>query len=263
MLVDSHAHLDMAQFDADRDDVIRRAESAGVNLILTVATANPEHDSIEKTLSLIERHDWFYGAIGVHPHDARTVDEAYLSRMREQARHPKIRLWGEIGLDYFYDHSPRERQKEVFVAQLEIARELGLPVVIHCRDAWPEAIALLERRGFAKNAGILHSFTGTPDQAHRCLELGFLISFSGMITFKNAAQLRETAKSVPLESTLIETDCPYLAPAPHRGRRNEPSFVIEVARALSQLHNVALEQAARQTTENFCRVAGLPIPEPA
>lgn len=258
MIVDSHAHLDMAQFDADRTDVIRRARDAGVELVLTVGTGKPGDPSVEKTLALTEDFEFIYAAVGVHPHDAGLADDAYLSRMEKWSRHPKVLLWGEIGLDYYYDHSPRRVQIEVFRKQLQLARTRRLPVSIHCRDAWPELVSILKEEWSVPNpGGILHSFTGTAAQALEGAALGFLISFSGMVTFRNAETIRESARALALERILVETDCPYLAPAPHRGKRNEPSFVVDVAAGLSSTLNVDFERLSRQTTINFRRLTGL------
>ncbi len=235
MIADSHAHLDMPQFDADRDDVVRRARAAGVELILTIGTASPDDRSIETTLELAEAYDFVHAGVGVHPHDARLADEALWQRMERWSRHPKVVLWGEIGLDYYYDHSPRDAQLEVFRRQLRLAADRGIPVSLHCRDAWPDLVETLRQEWrHASRSGILHSFTGTGEQARECADMGFLISFSGMVTFKNAGALRAAARTIPLDRLLVETDSPYLAPVPHRGRRNEPAFVIDVARGLSR-----------------------------
>jgi TatD DNase family protein len=261
MFADSHAHLDMEQFDRDRAEVISRARAAGVEIILSIGTGNPQQSSIERTLGLAENHAFIYAGIGVHPHDARHADESYWAKMEEWADHPKVVVWGEIGLDYYYDLSPREIQRSVFRRQLEIARRRGMPVAIHCRDAWDDLLEILRGEwGRGPSKGILHSFTGSAEHARECLGLGFWISFSGIVTFKNAEPLREAAREIPLDRILIETDSPYLAPVPHRGKRNEPAFVAEVARSLAETKGVSLEEIARHTTSALYELLGVNRP---
>jgi TatD DNase family protein len=257
MIIDSHAHLDMPQFDADRADVIGRAGDNGLDLIITVGTGNPSESSVERTLDLVEKYPLLSAAIGVHPHDARLADDAYWEKMESWAFNPKVVIWGEIGLDYYYDLSPRQTQREVFRRQLQMARRLRFPVSIHCRDAWDEMIVILREEWHGEApGGILHSFSGSPAQALEGLALGFLLSFSGMITFKNAEMIRETAKMAPLDKILVETDAPYLAPVPHRGRRNEPMFVRDVASSLAQLKGIEFYELARRTSDNLKRLIG-------
>jgi len=257
MIADSHAHLDMPQFDADRDEVIQRARDAGLELLLTIGTGNAEGSSIEKTLELAGRNDFIFAGIGVHPHDARLADAACWKRFQTWCEHPKVVLWGEIGLDYYYDNSPRDTQRVVFRHQLRLAGERGLPVSIHCRDAWPDLTAMVreESRG-GPIRGILHSFTGTAEQAQECAAMGFLISFSGIVTFKSAGALRDAARALRLEQVLVETDSPFLAPVPHRGKRNEPALVVAVAQGLAAAMQVSFEELARQTTANLRRLLG-------
>jgi TatD DNase family protein len=258
MLVDSHAHLDMPQFDSDRDDVIQRARDAGVELILTIGSGNPETTSIENALALAENNDFIFAGLGVHPHDARSVDDSYWQRVEQWIRHPKVVLWGEIGLDYHYDYSPRECQREIFRRQIQMARECSLPVSIHCRDAWADLMAILEQEwNGADCRGILHSFTGTLEQARKCAAMGFLVSFSGIVTFKGAESLRRAAQGLGLDQVLVETDCPYLAPVPHRGKRNEPAYVLDVAKSLAQTMGTSLETLALATTNNIRRLLAL------
>jgi TatD DNase family protein len=260
MIADSHSHLDMPQFDSDRDDVIRRARDGGVDLLITIGTGNPAESSIEKALDLAEKHDFILAGIGVHPHDARLPDEPYWEQMDRWARHDKVVLWGEIGLDYHYDHSPRETQRLVFRRQLRMAREHNLPVSIHCRDAWPDLIAILrEEWDVNTQRGILHSFTGDREQARECAAMGFLISFSGIVTFKNADSLRDAARSLSLDQILVETDAPFLAPVPHRGRRNEPAYVVDVARGLAQTLGVTFDEIAHHTSRNLRSLIRLTI----
>ncbi len=258
MIIDSHAHLDMPQFDADRDAVLRRAQDAGLTMILSIGTGNPGTLSIEKTLELADKYPFIYAGIGVHPHDARTANAAYWKRMERWADHPKVKCWGEIGLDYHYDLSPRETQREVFRRQLQTARQLHLPVSIHCRDAWTDLLKILsEEWKEGVRGGIFHSFTGDAATARECRSRGFLISFSGMVTFKNAEPIRAAARALPLDRILVETDSPYLAPVPHRGKRNEPAFVVDVARDLARTLGIEYEVLARQTTANVLRLLGL------
>lgn len=259
MIADSHAHLDMPQFDGDRQQVVDRARQAGLELIVTIGTGSPDGRSLEQALALAEAHDFIYAGLGIHPHDARLADEGLWRRIEQMTEHPKVVLWGEIGLDFHYDHSPRDVQVEALRRQLRLAAERGLPVSIHCRDAWPELLAVLRQEWCHEGrSGILHSFTGDADQALECCAMGFLVSFSGMISFKNAEGLREVARSLSPGDVLVETDCPYLAPVPHRGRRNEPAFVIDVARSLAAAMGLDFEALARQTTENLRRVIRVP-----
>jgi TatD DNase family protein len=263
MLADSHAHLDMPQFDEDREAVLDRARAAGVGLVVSIASASPADDSVERTLRLAESHEDVRAGIGMHPHDARLADARFWERMREWARHPRVVLWGEIGLDYYYDHSPRAAQQEVFRLQLELAREAGLPVSIHCRDAWDDLVPILtEAAGAGPLRGILHSFTGNADQARACVELGFLISFSGIVTFKNAAALREALTAIGVDPILVETDSPFLAPVPHRGTRNEPARVVVGARSVAATLGVSYEAVALATSRNLRALLGLQAVEP-
>jgi TatD DNase family protein len=255
MIADSHAHLDMPQFDSDRDAVIQRARDAGVGLILTIGTGSPESGSIAATLALAERYDFLFAGIGVHPHDARLVQDSYWSRMEAWSEHPKVAVWGEIGLDYHYENSPREAQRQVFRRQLEIARERNLPVSIHCRDAWSDLREILRQARTANPwRGVLHSFSGGAELAREFADMGFLISFSGMVTFKSADGIRSAARVLTLDEILVETDCPYLAPVPHRGKRNEPAFVVDVAAGLAGVKEVSLETLSSQTWANLIRL---------
>lgn len=257
MILDSHAHLDMPAFDSDRKEVILRARDAGLEYIVTIATASPDGSSIERTFQLVEDFGFIYAGIGVHPHDARLADDALFRKLEDLAAHPKAVLWGEIGLDYYYDNSPREIQRGIFRTQMQMARNLKLPVTIHCRDAWPDLIKILSEEWRSANCGgILHSFTGTKEQALECATLGFLVSFSGIVTFKNAEGLRDAARALSLDQILIETDCPYLAPPPHRGQRNEPAFVVDVARSLARTKDVSYEHLSAQAVSNFRRLIG-------
>lgn len=260
MIVDSHVHLDLPQFDHDRTEVVRRAQVAGVELLLTIGMASPEKTSIARTLQLAESHDAVYAAIGVHPHDARVASVQFLQEIAQLAAHPKVALWGEIGLDYHYRNSPQDGQREIFREQIRLARERGLPISLHCRDAWADLFEILEQEfGGHRYRGILHNFTGVREQAVRLTELGFLISFSGILSFRHSESLREAARSLRLDQILVETDAPYVAPAPHRGLRNEPAYVTDVARSLAETMDVTFEDVARNTTRNFRRLIGRPL----
>lgn len=250
-LVDSHAHLDDSAFDADRDAVIERARAAGLRYILTVGGGTgPENLALP--IGIAEGQDWIYATVGVHPHEARHFQDSHAEQIWELANHPKVVAIGEIGLDYYYDHSPRETQKRVLVQQMELARKLKLPIVIHCRDAWADLAAMAQEHWQASGlGGILHCFTGSREDAFKFLDWGFLISFAGNVTFKKADDLRAVAHEIPLDRLLTETDCPYLAPAPRRGRRNEPELVIEVARQLASLRGLSVEEMGLQSLRNF------------
>lgn len=258
MLIDSHAHLDTPAFDTDRDEVITRARAAGVELMLEIAGSDVAQGSLTTGLTLAEEHDFIYAAVGLHPHEASLYDDALEQQFLQLAAHPKVIGWGEIGLDYYYDHSPRDVQQRVFHRQLELARQVNKPAIIHTRDAEDDTIQMLREawfeRGGAQCGGIIHCFTGTQKLADAALAMGFHISFSGVVTFKNAHELRAVAASVPLDRLLIETDCPYLAPVPYRGKRNEPAFVKETATFLAQLRGISFEEMAELTSANFKRL---------
>jgi TatD DNase family protein len=204
---------------------------------------------------LAEQYDFISTTVGVHPHEAKLVTDAFYEKLEQACTHPKVVAWGEIGLDYHYDNSPRDVQREVFRQQLRRARRRGLPVIIHSRAAEEDTITILRAEwGDAGLPGIMHCFSGSAELAQAAIDLGFLISFSGIVTFKTAGDLRQVARALPLDKILIETDSPFLAPVPHRGRRNEPAFVVEVARCLAQVKGIATEEVARRTTLNFKRL---------
>lgn len=261
MFIDSHAHLDTEQFDADRAEVIARARAAGVGIMLEICGSDVARGSLEPGLRLAEEHSFIYAAVGVHPHEASLYDEGLEEKLLRMSEHEKVIGWGEIGLDYYYDNSPRDTQRRVFARQLDVALERSLPVIIHTRDAEDDTIEILREswvgRGGDGIGGIIHCFTGTQRLADAALDMGFLISFSGVVTFRNSGELREVARSVPPERLLIETDCPYLAPVPHRGRRNEPAFVVDTARALAEIKGLGLAQLADITSANFKKLFGL------
>jgi TatD DNase family protein len=261
MFVDSHAHIDGPEFEADRDEVIRRARDAGVSLILTVGTGDPHSDALERAAELALRSENVYATVGTHPHDARLYNDAAEDKITKLINgNARVVAWGEIGLDFHYDNSPREVQVEVFRRQLRAARKLNVPVIIHTRDAEAETIqALRAEWPGSELAGIMHCFSGSQWLADNAVQLGMLISFSGILTFKKADDLREIARGVPLDRLLIETDCPYLTPVPYRGKRNEPAYVVEVARCLAELREISLEEIAEITTANFERLFELPL----
>ena len=264
MFVDSHAHLEGPRFNHDREQVVARAREAGVATIVAVGTGDGP-GTLDCAVRLAEQYDSLYATVGIHPHEAERARESDFSQLEQLAGRPKVIAWGEIGLDYFYHHSPREVQRQVFVKQLGLAQAARLPIVIHCRpsegsdNAWEECLRLLDVHWAGTGlGGILHCFTGTWRHAQRALDMGFMISFAGNITFPKAQPIRDSAKQVPLDRLLIETDSPFLAPAPHRGKRNEPAFVKEVARQLGELRGQSTEEIGRQTASNFHRFFLLP-----
>lgn len=250
-LADSHCHLDDAAFDADREETVERALAAGVSVMLAIGTGKGPPD-LEAAIRLAERYPFLYATVGVHPHDAAKATEETFARLKELAGHPKVVAIGEIGLDYHYDFSPRDVQRAVFARQLEIAAECGKPIAIHTREAWADTMALL--RPGAPVTGIMHCFTGDEGQAREALDLGFHLAFGGVLTFPKAEEVRQAARVTPEDRLLVETDCPYLAPVPHRGKRNEPAFLAEVVRRLATERGRAPEEIAEATTRNFERL---------
>jgi TatD DNase family protein len=250
-LIDSHVHLDDAKFDPDREQTIDRALAAGVECMLAIGTGNGPPD-LEVAVRQADRYPFIYATIGVHPHDASKATPETWTRMRQLASHPKVLAVGEIGLDYHYDFSPRDVQRAVFEQQLALAAESAKPIVIHTREAWDDTLAIL--RAHWRGAGIMHCFTGDEAQARQALDLGFHLSFGGVLTFPKADAVRQAARVTPLDRILIETDCPYLAPVPHRGKRNEPAFVVETARRLAEVRGESPEAIAEATTRNFERL---------
>lgn len=246
-LIDTHCHLDDGKFAEDRAETIARARAAGVELMVAVGTGDGPPD-LSAGVRLAEAHSFMYATVGVHPHDASKADDASFSELRRLAGHPKVVAIGEIGLDYHYDLSPRETQRAIFARQLALARETGLPVVVHTREAWSDTMAILREQ---PGPGVMHCFTGDAEQAREALALGFYLSFSGVITFPKAEPTREAARITPLNRVLIETDCPYLAPVPHRGKRNEPAFVAHVAQRLAEVRGCPVEDVAGAAWSNF------------
>lgn len=259
-LIDSHAHVDAPQFDGDREAMLGRARAAGVTTLLAIGNG-PGPEKLDAALPFAEANDWIYTTVGIHPHEAKEAKQEHFEELARLARHPKVIAWGEIGLDYFYDHSPRDVQERVFREQMALARAAKLPIIIHCRDAWGDCLRLLEEVWKPTGlGGILHCFGSTLEDARRGIEMGFLISFAGNSTYPKAQNLRDVAKALPAANLLIETDSPYLAPQPHRGKRNEPAYVAEVARTLGSVRDLAPEEFAARTAENFRRFFHLAAP---
>jgi len=253
-LVDSHCHLDGEQFADDRDATIERARAAGVERMMVIGTGGGPPD-LEVAIRLAEQYPFIYATVGVHPHDAVKATPETFARMAELARHSKVLAIGEIGLDYHYDFSPRDVQRSVFAAQLELAARGRMPIVIHTREAWQDTLAVIREAGLP-NGGIMHCFTGGPKEAEQALEMGFHLSFGGILTFPKAGDLREAAALTPEDRLLVETDAPYLAPVPHRGKRNEPAFMVETARRLAEVRSMMIDDIASVTTRNFDRLCG-------
>lgn len=246
-IFDTHAHLDNEQFAGDLDQVFDRMAQAGVTRVLCAAF---DLDSSRRAVDLAEKHPEVWASVGIHPHDAREVPEDYLTRLADLARHPRVVALGEMGLDYYRDLSPRPVQRQVFREQLALVRELGLPVIMHVRDAFGDALEILRRDGISQAGGVMHCYSGSWEVAQECMKMGFYISLAGPVTFKNAVKQKEIARRVPEERLLVETDCPYLTPEPHRGRRNEPAYVRYLLEHIAGLRGVSLEELARVTTAN-------------
>jgi TatD DNase family protein len=253
-MIDSHCHLDSAEFNEDRDAVIERALAAGIEHMMAIGTGNGPPD-LEAGLRLAEKHPAFYATAGIHPHDAAKSSPDDLNRLSALLAHPKVLAVGEIGLDYHYDFSPRDVQKSVFIEQMEIAAQAKKPIVIHTREAWDDTLALIERHWTPRGiGGIMHCFSGSPDEARRALDLGFYLSFGGIVTFPKALAVQAAAKSAPRDRILLETDAPYLAPVPKRGKRNEPALMVHTARKLAELRGESYEAVCAATSENFRRL---------
>jgi len=250
MLIDSHCHLDYLEREgADLTEVVGRAVRAGVGGMLTIGTKIREAD---KPVAIAERFANVWASVGIHPHEADKEPATDAARLVELARHPKVIGIGETGLDYFYEHSPRTEQQTSFRAHIQAARETGLPLIVHTRDADDDTVSIL-REEYGKGAypGLIHCFTSSIELARAALELGFFISISGIVTFKRAEDLRQAVREIPLERLLVETDSPYLAPVPNRGKSNEPSYVIHTAREVAELKGISADLVAQRTTENF------------
>lgn len=245
MLIDSHAHLEMREFDSDRHDVIERAELAGVDCIVTVGT-NPGLS--RKALSIAHQYKNIYATVGVHPHDVAKASDKSFDELKALAQDPKVVAYGEIGLDYFRNISPREKQIEMFAKQLELAQELNLPVIIHDRDAHEETLRMVKASGV--RLGVFHCFSGDWAMARQCIDLGFYISVPGVVTFDKSKVLQDVVRQAPLDTILLETDCPYLTPVPHRGKRNEPSFIVHTAKKVAEIKKMPWEDIAQTAARN-------------
>ncbi len=252
MLIDSHTHLDDARYDEDREAVMARAREAGLEACITIGC---DLTTSRSAIALAERYPFVYASIGVHPHEVRHIQDDWYDEFRRLAQTGKVVAYGEIGLDYHYNHSSPQEQRERLREQIQLARELTLPVIIHTREAQEDTIAILKEERASEVGGIFHCFSGDAWLAKEALDLGFSLSFSGILTFRNAAALREIAKNTPLDRVLIETDCPYLTPIPYRGTRNEPAYVSQVAKQLALLHpELSLDDVERTTTANARRM---------
>jgi len=249
MLIDSHAHIQGKEYTGEVEAVIARAREAGVGKIIAVGGAGDMSSNTE-AIALAKTFPDIYATVGMHPHDAKDVGADELKKLKDLVAAPKVVAVGETGLDYYYDHSPREVQRRVFAGFIHLARETGLPIVVHERDAAQDVANLLRADGAGKLRGVIHCFTGNYEAACAYLDLGFYISFTGIITFKNAEPLRDVVRKVPLERIFVETDSPFLTPVPHRGKRNEPAYVRYVAETIANLKDVAPEEVARVTTAN-------------
>lgn len=251
---DTHAHLNDRQFAQDLDQVLERASKRGVTYIVNVGY---DLDASRVSVELAQRYAKVYAAVGIHPHDAADVKEETYDSLRFLATKPKVVAIGELGLDYYRDLSPRDKQKEVFRRQIALARELKLPVIIHDRDAHGDMLGILRQEKAGDVGGVMHCFSGSWEMAKQCLDMGFYISLAGPVTFKNAKRPQEVARRVPIDRLLVETDCPYLAPEPYRGKRNEPAFVTEVVERIAELRNMSAVELAYRTTENAKKVFGI------
>ncbi|MBD7939326.1 TatD family hydrolase [Cytobacillus sp. Sa5YUA1] len=247
MLFDTHVHLNAEQYDEDLEEVIKRAREAGVEKMVVVGFDRP---TIERAMELIEQYDFLYASIGWHPVDAIDMTEEDLIWIEELSKHPKVVAIGEMGLDYHWDKSPKDVQKDVFRQQIQLAKKVKLPIIIHNREATADIVEILKEENAAEVGGIMHCFSGSPETAKECIDMNFYISLGGPVTFKNARKPKEVAAEIPLEKLLIETDCPYLAPHPFRGKRNEPSYVKLVCEQIAEIKNIPVEEVAAITTEN-------------
>jgi TatD DNase family protein len=260
IFVDSHCHIDGPEFDADRDEVVERALERGVKYMLNVATGDPTTGELERGVAVANKYPSVYAAVGVHPHDAKLYSDEVEQRITDLIeQNEKVLAWGEIGLDFHYDHSPREVQMDVFRRQIRAARKIDKPIIVHSRSANDETVQVLreECQGDDFRGGIMHCFGGTLEMVQDVVPLGFLISWAGNVTFKKADNLREVAEIMQLNKMLVETDCPFMTPEPHRGKRNEPMHVVDTANFLADFTDVEIESFANQTTQNFIDFFGL------
>ncbi|MBP2242572.1 TatD DNase family protein [Cytobacillus eiseniae] len=254
MLFDTHVHLNAEQFADDLEEVINRALNEGISRMVVVGFDRP---TIEKAMELVDRYECIYASIGWHPVDAIDMKDEDLQWIEELSSHPKVVAIGEMGLDYYWDKSPKDIQKEVFRRQIQLAKKVKLPIVIHNREATADIVEILKEEGAEEVGGIMHCFSGSPETAKECVDMNFYISLGGPVTFKNAKKPKEVAEAIPLEKLLIETDCPYLAPHPYRGKRNEPSYVKLVAEQIAEIKGLTLEEVAHATTANANKLFGI------
>ena len=254
MLFDTHAHLDDEKFADDLDEVISRAEANGIGYILT---ASSDIASSVENITLTQKHRIFYAAVGIHPHNAVNHNKSVISMLKEFASYPKVVAIGETGLDYYYDNSPREAQKICFARHISLAREVRLPIIVHDREAHEDTLNILKSENAKDVGGVFHCYSGSVEMAREVMELGFLISIAGPVTFRNARKLLDVVKYVPDDMLLVGTDSPYLAPEPHRGRRNEPAYVKLVAEKIAEIKGKSLEYIAETTTSNAKRLFGI------
>jgi TatD DNase family protein len=254
MLIDSHCHIDDTRFDADREVMMTRARAAGVEHFVTIGC---DLATSRAAVALAQKHPYISATVGVHPHEVRLIQEGWYDELRSLARSDRVLAYGEIGLDYHYDHSPRDVQRIRFREQIQLARELKLPIVIHTREAQEDTITILKEEKASELGGVFHCFSGDAWLAKDALDLGFYLSFSGVVTFQNAVMLREIVKTVPLDRILVETDSPYLTPAPHRGKRNEPAYVRQVAEKIAEVHGITVEDVEDATSQNTKSLFGI------
>lgn len=254
MLIDTHAHLNDEQFDLDREEVINRAREANLEHIINIGY---DKTTIESTIKMINQYDFIYGAIGFHPNNAHEMNEKDLVWLEELTKHPKVLAIGEIGLDYYWDFCPKDVQQQVFRVQIQLAKKLNLPIIIHDRDAHHDICQILREERAVEVGGIMHSFSGSIEMAVECIDMGFYISFSGPLTFKNAKKPKEVVKNIPLDRILIETDSPYLTPEPFRGKRNESAYVKYVAEMIAELRGLTVKEIEQITTANAKRIFNL------
>ena len=254
MLIDSHAHLDMKAFDEDRKDVLDRALAGGVGYIISIGI---DTASSLRALELAKQYDFIYSSVGFHPHAAKDIEPEKLLELKELASEPKVVAWGEIGLDFYRDYAPHDKQIEGFIRQLEMAADVDLPVIIHNREADGKVLAILKKMKSGERKGVIHCFSGDYKLAMELIDMGYYISIPGTVTYKNALRVQDVAARIPLDRMLLETDAPFLAPVPKRGKRNEPLFVTHTAKKIAALRNVEFEDIALKTTENVKRLFGL------
>jgi TatD DNase family protein len=252
MLIDSHCHLDSARFDDDRASMIARARESGVMRMMTIGCSV---ENSERALGLAKAHRDVFCSVGVHPHEAEGATPDFIDSLRALARHPKVRAIGECGLDYYYDHSPRDVQQRVFRAQITLARELAMPLVIHVRDAWDDCLRILDDEKAERV--LIHCFTGTRENAESSIARGYMLSIPGVVTFKDPGALHDVVKTAPLDRLLVETDSPFLSPMPHRGKRNEPAFVRHVAEKVAELRSMPVDEVVHATGTNAMRFFSL------